>query len=441
MEIKRDILHDLKRWKERHDRKPLIVHGARQIGKTTAIRAFGKECYEYVAEFNFDKQRELADIFSKTKDPSRIITELASTCRVPILPGRTLIFFDEIQECEDALNSLKYFDEDAKEYHIISAGSLLGVALRKDGATFPVGKVNYLQMYPVTFREFLRSADKELFDYADGLTELSPIPELLHSRLIDRFKQYQICGGLPYICMAMLKNEGVDAVESKLAEMLASYTNDFSKHIDSKDITRIHEIWHSMPSQLAKENKKFIFRVVREGARAREYEAALQWLILAGLVYKVTVVDKPGLPLNFYEDISCFKICMFDIGVLRKLSGLPVEVISSSSEMFTEFKGAVAENYVLTSLLAQGFSDPHYWTLPGNKAEVDFIITQGLEVIPIEVKSAERISGKSFAEYDKKYSPDLRIRFSLKNLKRDGNLINIPLYLADWTKEKFLSKK
>ena len=256
--------------------------------------------------------------------------------------------------------------------------------------------------------------------------------------MMEHYRRYQVCGGLPYITCAMLDEEGMASIEEKLQEMLNSYTNDFSKHVATKDITRIHEIWNSLPSQLSRENKKFIFRVIREGARAREYDAALQWLILAGMVYKTIVTEKPELPLSFYEDATCFKVYMLDIGLLRKLSRLPAEVFISPVKMFTEFKGAIAENIVLTSLLAQGYDLPHYWTLQGNKAEVDFLVNDGLRILPIEVKSDERISGKSFAEYDKKYQPELRIRLSLKNLKKDGNLLNIPLYLADWMKQLLL---
>lgn len=434
MEIHREIIHKLQQWKERKDRKPLILQGARQIGKTTAIRMFAQESYAHLAEFNFDKNKELKTLFERTKDIKRILQELTFFTDVPIQAGNTLIFFDEIQECEEALNSLKYFEEDAPQYHIVAAGSLLGVALNKSGSTFPVGKVNYLQMYPVTFREYLHSADERLYHFAEEMTSLESLPEIICNRMTEHFRRYQVCGGLPYITSAMLDGEGMASIEEKLQEMLNSYSNDFSKHVVTKDITRIHEIWNSLPSQLSRENKKFIFRVIREGARAREYDTALQWLVLAGMVYKTVVTEKPELPLSFYEDTTCFKVYMLDVGLLRKLSRLPAEVFISPIKMFTEFKGAVAENVVLTSLLAQGYDLPHYWTLQGNKAEVDFLVNDGLRVLPIEVKSDERISGKSFAEYDKKYQPELRIRFSMKNLKKDGNLLNIPLYLADWTK-------
>ena len=435
MIIQRDILDQLVKWKNRTDRKPLILQGARQIGKTTTIRAFGSDHYSHIAEFNFDKNKELKRIFETTKDIKRILQELSYFTNAPILANETLIFFDEIQECSEALNALKYFDEDAPEFHVIAAGSLLGVALNREGMSFPVGKVNFIQMYPVTFKEYLRAADEQLFSYAENINEIAPLPEIIANKMEEQYRAYQICGGLPYITSAMLEQQGMEVIEERLQEMLNSYSNDFSKHVEQKDITRIHEIWGSLPSQLSRENKKFIFRTIREGARAREYESALQWLILAGMIYKVVVTEKPQLPLSFYEDTTCFKVYMLDIGLLRKLSRLPAEIITSPNEMFTEFKGAIAENIVLTSLLAQRFDMPHYWTLKGNKAEVDFIVNDRLSILPIEVKAATRISGKSFAEYDKKYSPPLRIRYSLKNLKLDGNLLNIPLYLADWTRQ------
>ena len=434
MTIERDILQNLIAWKERTDRKPLILQGARQIGKTTIVRQFGKSCYSFLAEFNFEKDRELRNLFASTKDVRRILGELAYHTSVPLRPGDTLLFFDEIQECPDALNTLKYFDEDAPEYHLIAAGSLLGVALNNSGTGFPVGKVNFLKMHPVTFREFLRSAEPNLYEYAESINSISPVPEIIANKISEQYTRYLLCGGLPYVTWAMLNGEGMARVEEKLDELLQAYSNDFSKHVVSKDIGKIHEIWRSLPSQLSRENKKFTFRTIREGARAREYESALQWLILSGLAHKVILSEKPALPLSFYENPSFFKMYMLDVGLLRKLARLPSEALLSSTELFGEFKGAVAENIVLSSLLAQGYGAPHYWTLQGNKAEVDFLIEDGLRILPVEVKSSTRISGKSFAEYDRRYSPSLRIRFSMKNLRQDGNLLNIPLWLADWTK-------
>lgn len=431
--IERDVTQQLLAWKNSSDRKPLIVRGARQIGKSWAVEDFGKRYYEHLAVFNFDRKRELAEVFGKTKEPSRLIHELAFFTEVPLLPEKTLLFFDEIQECKEALNALKYFCEDAPEYHIIAAGSLLGVAINEGNFSFPVGKVNFLQMFPVSFKEYLRAADAVLFRQLDTLAGgEEPLPTVVFNRAEEYYHAYQVCGGLPLSARSMIWGKGIETVEKVLEENLMAYEIDFSKHALKTDIPKIHAIWKSTPEQLSRENNKFVYRVVREGARAREYENALQWLVDAGMIYQVKLCEKPELPLSFYENSSAFKVYLLDIGLLRKLSKLPAEIFVSASQLFTEFKGAVAENFVLTSLLAQGFAMPNYWTLQGNKAEVDFLIAKGLTVIPIEVKSDRRISGKSFAEYDKKYHPDLRIRFSMNNIKKDGNLLNLPIFMADW---------
>ena len=431
--IERDVTQQLLEWKNSSDRKPLIVRGARQIGKSWAVEDFGKRYYEHLAVFNFDRKRELAEVFEKTKEPSRLIHELAFFTEVPLLPEKTLLFFDEIQECKEALNALKYFCEDAPEYHVIAAGSLLGVAINVGNFSFPVGKVNFLQMFPVSFKEYLRAADAVLFRQLDSLAGgEEPLPTVVFNRAEEYYHAYQVCGGLPLSARSMIWGKGIETVEKVLEENLMAYEIDFSKHALKTDIPKIHAIWKSTPEQLSRENNKFVYRVVREGARAREYENALQWLVDAGMIYQVKLCEKPELPLSFYENSSAFKVYLLDIGLLRKLSKLPAEIFVSATQLFTEFKGAVAENFVLTSLLAQGFAMPNYWTLQGNKAEVDFLIAKGLSVIPIEVKSDRRISGKSFAEYDKKYHPDLRIRFSMNNIKKDGNLLNLPIFMTDW---------
>lgn len=439
--IERDVTQQLLAWKNSSDRKPLIVRGARQIGKSWAVEDFGKRYYEHLAVFNFDRKRELAEVFGKTKEPSRLIHELAFFTEVPLLPEKTLLFFDEIQECKEALNALKYFCEDAPEYHVIAAGSLLGVAINEGNFSFPVGKVNFLQMFPVSFKEYLRAADAVLFRQLDSLAGgEEPLPTVVFNRAEEYYHAYQVCGGLPLSARSMIWGKGIETVEKVLEENLMAYEIDFSKHALKTDIPKIHAIWKSTPEQLSRENNKFVYRVVREGARAREYENALQWLMDAGMIYQVKLCEKPELPLSFYENSSAFKVYLLDIGLLRKLSKLPAEIFVSATQLFTEFKGAVAENFVLTSLLAQGFAMPNYWTLQGNKAEVDFLIVKGLTVIPIEVKSDRRISGKSFAEYDKKYHPDLRIRFSMNNIKKDGNLLNLPIFMADWV-GSYLNKK
>ena len=434
--IEREVIQQLLAWKQDSDRKPLIVNGARQIGKSWAVEHFGKTYYKHFAAFNFDRKKELHEVFQKTKEPASIIHELTFYTDVPLLPHETLIFFDEVQECKEALNALKYFCEDAPEYHIIAAGSLLGVAINGGNYSFPVGKVSFLRMYPVSFKEFVRAADAKLYgqlsDFAKG-TEL--MPSVVFNKAESLYRSYQVCGGLPLAARYMIWNKGMEAVEKVLEDNLEAYEIDFSKHTLQSDIPKIRAIWKSTPEQLSRENNKFVYRVVREGARAREYENALQWLVSAGMIYQVKLCEKPQLPLSFYENSSSFKVYMLDIGILRKLAKLPAEIFMSAANLLTEFKGAVAENFVLTSLLAQGFDMPNYWTLQGNKAEVDFIIANKLSVIPIEVKSERRISGKSFAEYDKKYNPPLRIRLSMNNITKDGNLLNLPIFMADWVKE------
>jgi len=432
--IERDITQKLLDWKNSPDRKPLVLRGARQIGKSWAVEHFGKRHYDHLAVFNFDRKRELAEVFEKTKDPSRILQELAFFTDVPLLPERTLLFFDEIQECKEALNALKYFCEDAPEYHIIAAGSLLGVAINEGNFSFPVGKVSFLQMFPVSFKEYLRAANAKLYGQLAGFQgTFDALPAIVFNEAESYYHAYQVCGGLPMSARSMIWGKGVEAVEKVLDDNLMAYEIDFSKHALQTDIPKIHAIWKSTPEQLSRENNKFVYRVVREGARAREYENALQWLVDAGMIYQVKLCEKPELPLSFYENSSAFKVYLLDIGLLRKLSKLPAEIFVTATQLFTEFKGAVAENFVLTSLLAQGFDMPNYWTLQGNKAEVDFLIADRLSVVPIEVKSDRRISGKSFAEYDKKYQPELRIRFSMNNIKKDGNLLNLPIFMADWT--------
>ena len=446
MIIERDILKKLDEWKSAADRKPLIVQGARQIGKSWAVEEFGRRRFKHVAVFNFDKKKELKGVFSQTKDIKRLLSELELYTTVPIIAGDTLLFFDEIQDSKEALNTLKYFREDAPEYDVIAAGSLLGVATKRKKKkavddcdedevdnTFPVGKVSFLDLYPVTFREYLRMASPRLMEQMEArLTGLEPLPEILFNQLTEQYRRYQVCGGLPKPCSDMLDNAGMAVIEQDLEDLSKSYELDFTKHVDSKDIPRIREIWRSIPSQLSRENKKFVFRAVREGARAREYESALDWLVLSGMIYRIYCTEKPGLPMKHYEDLTAFKVYMLDQAVLRSMAELPPEAVLTKGDILKEFKGAMAENFVLGSLLAQGFKTPHYWTLQGNKAEVDFLIQNGLEIIPIEVKAEDNVNGKSFAEYNKKYEPRIRLRYSLLNIKRNGNMVNFPIFLCDW---------
>lgn len=431
MKIRRDIIDRLKEWKDSEDRKPILLKGARQTGKTWIMEEFGKECFEYVATFNFDKVEELAGVFEKTKDVQRILKELALFTEVPIEAGKTLLVFDEIQLCEGALNSLKYFCEDAPQYHIIAAGSLLGVAIRKKRMSVPVGKVQILRMYPVTFKEFLQVSDERTYQYVDSLETIEPLPDIVFNKLELEYKRYLVCGGMPEAVTALLGNKGGQAVDETLQNILDMYTLDFSKYASSTEIPRINSLWASLPSQLAKENRKFLYRIIRSGARAREYEDALLWLEEAGLIYRIFNVTKPGLPLSAYQDLSAFKVYACDCGLLRRLAKLSSEVILSGNTVYTEFKGALAENAILQSLVPQNDVMPYYWSSE-NRAEVDFLLQFPTEVVPVEVKADSRISGKSLSVYANKFAPALKIRFSMNNLKINDGLLSCPIPLVDW---------
>ena len=433
MIIERDIFHRLESWKEQARRKPLILQGARQTGKTWLMKTFGERSFEHTAYFNFDKNEEIHNVFEGTKDTERLLGKLAFYTKQPIIPQKTLIVFDEIQECNKALNSLKYFCEDAPQYAIMAAGSLLGVSLSK-GDSFPVGKVDFLRLYPLTFKEFLAADSPELHCFTENINSIEEIPLIIFNRLVESFNRYQIIGGMPEVASNFLDNRGMEKVEDNLQIILNAYELDFAKHAEKKDIPKITAIWSSIPSQLSRENRKFIYKLVKPGARAREYEDALLWLEHAGLVYRIFANSKPFLPLTAYDDVTAFKIYLSDIGLLRRLAKLPPEIILSGSPIYTEFRGAAAENAVLQSLVTQFDVKPRYWTSDG-KAEVDFLIQHNTEIIPVEVKAAQNVSGKSLHLYNEKYSPKLRIRFSLKNLKKDDNILNIPLFLVDWTKK------
>ncbi len=431
MEIRRDIMQDLLRWKQRPEHKPLIIRGARQIGKTWVMRKFGEKYFDYVAYFNFDSSEELCREFENTKNPKRLIDILRLYTDSPIEPGRTLMIFDEIQQSNKALNSLKYFCEEAPQYHILAAGSLLGVSLSK-GNSFPVGKVDYLKMYPVTFREFLNADDSQMYEYVENLSELAALPEVVMNRLAESYRRYQTSGGMPAAAVAMLDRRSVKEIEDIQTSILTAYVLDFAKHAPGKDIPRISAIWNSIPSQLAKENRKFVYKLVKAGARGREYEDALLWLEHAGMIYRVFCSSKPGLPLSAYDDLSAFKVYLCDCGLLRRMAQLPSEVLWTENPLYVEFKGAMAENMVLQSLVTQFEVMPRYWTSEAT-AEVDFLVQDEAAIIPVEVKSGTRLGGKSLGLYINRFGVTTALRFSMNNLKRDGVVLNIPIPLVDWT--------
>lgn len=433
MEIKREIIDKFKAWKDSPRRKPILLKGARQIGKTWAMETFGRECFEYCVKFDFDRQPELKDVFQVTKEPSRILRELAIYCESPIIPGKTLIIFDEIQECEEALNSLKYFCEDAPQYHIIAAGSLLGVAVKKRKMTVPVGKVEVMRMYPVTFKEFLLSSDPSTYNYITTLDAISHLPEIILNKLRTEYRRYQVCGGMPEAVVSLLNNEGIAAVDATLQDILDLYELDFAKYAEPREIPRIHAIWHSLPAQLAKENRKFIYKIVKTGARSKDYEDALMWLEDAGMIYRVYNISKPGMPLSAYQENTVFKVYACDCGLLRRLANLPASIIADPVANYTEFKGAMAENAVLESMMPLLDNQrPSYWTSDAT-AEVEFVIQWDVFIIPIEVKAEENINGSTLALYNKKYNPEYRIRFSMLNLQYNCGLLSCPSPLSGWT--------
>ena len=432
--MKRFILEKLIKWKESNYRKPLIIKGARQIGKTYILKQFGKENYEGVAYFNFDYDESLHNLFTNTKDPKRILEQLAFIYGKAIVPGKTLIIFDEIQECPDALNSLKYFAEEANEYHIACAGSLLGIRLSH--TSFPVGKVEFLNMYPMSFSEFLiADGCGNLVEYMKSLKDIESIPTIFFEQLEEKLKAYFIIGGMPEAVNVWVNEKNIELVNIVQENILRAYESDFSKHTLNSEANKISLIWNSIPSQLAKENKKFLYQTIKEGARAREYENALNWLNDANLIYKIYNVNNVKFPLKAYTDLSAFKIYMNDIGLLRKMSNLDSKIVVEGDKLFQEFKGAFTENYVLNALCNLFDNVPYYFTF--DRHEIDFVIQYKNNIIPIEVKANRNVNNISLTRYNEKYDNDKSIRLSMNNLKKDGKIVNIPLFLIEYM-EKFI---
>ena len=433
MKIKRRIISRFKDWKDSAKRKPILLKGARQIGKTWAMEQFGAECFEHTAKFDFDRQPELRQAFTVSKEPARIIKELTLYSDVPLIEGKTLLIFDEIQECEEALNSLKYFCEDAPGWHIVAAGSLLGVAVKKRKMTVPVGKVDIIRMYPISFKEYLQASDPATYRYVEGIETPQHLPEVVLNKLKTEYRRYMVCGGMPEAVVAMLESQGLQAIDSILQNILDLYELDFAKYAEPREIPRIHAIWHSLPSQLSKENRKFIYRVVKTGARSKDYEDALLWLEDAGMIYRINSVSKPGMPLAAYEEPEAFKVYACDCGLLRRLARMPGTIVTDAAANYTEFKGAMAENAVLLSLLSVCRGElPYYWSSEG-KAELEFVVQHGEEIIPIEVKAENCVSGRSIVVYNEKYHPLNRIRYSFLNLQQNCGLLSCPAPLAEWS--------
>lgn len=426
--MERSILQELEQWKNSRRRKPLVMRGARQVGKTWVLEEFGKCFPDGYAIFNFDRNPEYAQFFKTTKDVTRILQNLSMASGQKITKD-TLIIFDEIQACEEALNSLKYFREDAPEYYVASAGSLLGLQLT---GGFPVGQVDFLEMGPMTFTEFLLADHSDnLADYLSSINDFTQIPDAFFAPLQEKLKCYFITGGMPESVSVWTEEKDPREVDRVLSDIIASYESDFGKHAPAEDVPKIRYIWQSLPSQLARENKKFLYSVVKPGARAREYENALNWLRDADIISKVNRISKPGLPLSAYDDLSAFKIYAVDVGLLRRLSYLPTTAFAESNRLFTEFKGALTEIFVHQALLRSFEVKPRYWA--ENPHEVDFIIQRDSDIIPIEAKVGESVKAASIKRYEKEYPSEtpVMVRLSLRNLSFDGKMLNVPLFMVD----------
>lgn len=420
-------IEELKKWKTSKDRKPLIIRGARQVGKTWLMKEFGKNNYEKCAYINFDDNNRMEQLFSGDFDIERIIQGLKIESGINIEPENTLIIFDEIQETPKALTALKYFYEEANQYHIVAAGSLLGVAMH-EGTSFPVGKVNFLDLYPLNFYEFLEAlGERQLVE----LIERNDIDliNVFADKLKLYLKQYLYIGGMPEVVDSYIQNKDFEEVRKIQTILLDAYEQDFSKHAPNAIVPRIRQLWNNIPTQLAKENKKFIYGLIKEGARAREYELALSWLIDCGLVYQVNRVNDCKIPLSAYQDFSAFKLFLLDVGLLCAMANVDATIIIDGNEIFIEFKGALAEQFVLTELKTNTKVPIFYWSSEKGISEVDYIIQLGQNNIPIEVKSNENLQAKSLKTFVQKYDTKLNVRTSMTNYRKEDWLINIPLYM------------
>jgi len=419
----------LKEWKLEQSRKPLIILGARQVGKTWLIQEFGKQEYKQTVYINFEKMKQLRNLFDQDFDIQRIITTLSVFARTKINAEDSLIVFDEIQDAPGGLTALKYFNEDAPQYHVIAAGSLLGINMHQQ-VSFPVGKVDFLRLLPMSFTEFLMAIDEE------QLAELIKNPDwriiaTIKEKLINYLRYYLFLGGMPEVVNEFAKSGNFRKARQLQQKILISYQNDFSKHAPKEIVPRINMVWKSIPSQLAKENKKFIYGVIKQGARAKEFELAIQWLVDCGLLHLCYRISKPGMPLAAYQDLSAFKLFHNDTGLLGAMAKLPLETIVDGNRIFEEFKGAITENFVMQQLLLNPENDIYYWTNENSTSEVDFVVQNETEIIPIEVKSGINLKSVSFKFFCEKYTPANAIRASLTDYKQESWMINLPLYAIE----------
>lgn len=436
----REISEDLKKWKTSRRRKPLILTGVRQCGKTYIVEQFGRENFQNCVTVNFESQSAYSGIFEYDYDVKRIVLELERLTKEKIIPGETLLFFDEIQACPRALTSLKYFCENMRELHVICAGSLLGVALTHENISFPVGKVNRMRLYPMNFKEFvLANGREDLISVFSGWPADREIPDLYSLPMKKLLKEYFIVGGMPEAVQTWRDEESFDEVNEVQTEILRDYEDDFAKYAPVAELPKIRMIWNSVPVQLAKENNKFIFSHVKAGKRAADLENALQWLVDAGLIYRLHLVEKPEIPLSAFADRTYFKVYMSDVGLLRVRSGISPDVMAEKNPGYVKYKGAFAESFVYCELTSQG-REPYFWR-SGNTAELDFLFDGKRTIVPVEVKAADNVQAKSYRLFCRRYMPETGFKLSLKNIAEnmceETKTFNLPLYLT-WNMEHYL---
>lgn len=423
--MRRDSMQQLYDWKEKTTRKPLIVRGARQVGKTWLMKEFASSAYRQFAYINFEDNEVMKDVFQKDFDVERILMAIQLVTGI-VVDTETLIIFDEIQEAPRGLTALKYFQEKAPQYHVVAAGSLLGIAMHSNDS-FPVGKVDFMDLYPLSFSEFLEAVGQEAFARLLAKKDWGLIAAF-RSKLIDLLKQYYYVGGMPEVVNAFINHKDYAEVRQLQQTILDSYDRDFSKHAPIAEVPRIRMIWRSVPAQLAKENKKFIYGVVKEGARAKDFELAIEWLIDAGLIYKVSRVKKAGIPLSAYEDFSAFKLFLLDTGLMGAMSGLPPQALLEGNVLFSDYKGAITEQYVLQQLKSVKGLSIYYWSSDTSRGELDFLLQKDVSVIPVEVKAEENLQSKSLRFFVEKNAGLHGVRFSMSDYRKQEWMINYPLY-------------
>ena len=434
--MRRTAMEKLVAWKSSDERKPMVLKGARQVGKTWLMKEFGKNYYKSFVYFNFDEEDELKSIFETNKNPQRIIELLSMIAGEKIHPLDTLVIFDEVQECPEALNALKYFKEKANEYHVIAAGSLLGTLLAKP-KSYPVGMVNLLDIFPLTFEEFLGVTDAPLFTYYEGIHKEQQIEEIFHNRLLEAYNNYLIIGGMPECVSSWLKHKDPAKIAQIQRELIEVYENDFSKHNGKVNSGRILMVFRSIVTQLAKSNEKFMYGAVREGARARDFEEAIEWLVSAGMLNRIYNVSKLEHPISAFDKLDQFKLFLFDTGLLKQMAGIDNSAILLKSTY--QFKGPLTENYVLQQLRGQFDVMPRYFS--SRNGEIDFVLQCGMDIIPVETKGGEDKSAPTFKKYVADNHPQYAVRFSKMGYRKDGNITNIPLYLVGKTKELLGAEK